>query len=456
MTKTKGSSTPWLFLCLFLCVAVLGGSSYFLWRYLSGQADYEEAAAKLDAEVAKAKEVGVPLVAKDLAPDPPVRDDENAATLYLKAGYAATGKGGNTSVIELAHEAAGKPKCDFARDWDLGPALLFPDLARAKNVAKILAADADGQAVTGNHDAAISDLRAIVAIGNDAASDPIIISELVSIACQSIMLRSAERCIDSATDVATLKKYEAFFDAGPPNVDVVRLLKGESYIGTTTMRNLRAFGVNNRNVDAFYSPTASHIDSDMLQRSGMPTNLKDRAYLARHLENWNTILGKKNEVRSPRQLFMIAASVMQSNHGPHKPSYDLDQMLAPVYISVGTVMDRNDASWQVTRALVKARIYKLQNGRYPDSLKEIAFSESDPFSGQSYRYISDGRSVRIYSIGPDRIDDHGLRSQEMAVGNQSKGDLAASDPPLTTKPPKPAKATMWWAKPKPKAPSPKR
>ena len=175
--------------------------------------------------------------------------------------------------------------------------------------------------------------------------------------------------------------------------------------------------------------------------------------MARHLENWNAILGKKNEVRNPRQLFMIAASVTESNHGPHKPSYELDQILAPVYIATGSSLDRNDASWQVTRALVKARIYKLKNGRNPASLKDFGFKEIDPFSGQSYKYIADEKSVRIYSIGQDHIDDHGLRSQEMAIGSQSKGDIAASYPPLTIKRPKPGpppKPALWWAKPKPK------
>jgi len=478
MTKRSASSTPWLFVGVTVGVLVIGGVLFYLWKQLSGQADYEDAASHLNADLLKAKEVGTPLVAADLAPMPPISDAKNAAVFYRKATSAiqtvpsdslklqiAAETGDLTTAtselapaqraMQFARDGASIPDCDFKRNWDLGPDLLFPDLAEAKKLCKFLAADAETQAASGNHDAALKDLDAALGISRDAGSDPDLISVLVGFACQRIMERGAERCIDSAKDVAILKKYETFFDAGPPKVDIVRMLKGESYSTTALIRNLDKFGLNVSNADQLFSSNTNvrQVDPDTLRQSGIPPNLKQQALLARQLEMWNQVFAEQKNVRSPVQLFGIAEGLSQVDHGPHKPSYTLVQLMAPVYSDMPNAFYQNDAAWQVTRALVKARIYFVQNGKYPLSLKEIGFNETDPFNGKPYGYIADARSVRIYSVGRDHIDNKGMRETE--VFGTGGYDIAASDPPVAAMrlaiPPAPPVKPWWHPKPKPKS-----
>src|SRR4051812_6494737 len=85
MTNSPKSSPGCILAATFVALAMLGTPAYFLWRQISGKNDYQAAASELDVNVRRAKELGVPLEAKDLAPNPPVADSQNAAFLYNRA-----------------------------------------------------------------------------------------------------------------------------------------------------------------------------------------------------------------------------------------------------------------------------------------------------------------------------------------------------------------------------------
>lgn len=87
---------------------------------------------------------------------------------------------------------------------------------------------------------------------------------------------------------------------------------------------------------------------------------------------------------------------------------------------------------RVLRARLAVEEFRSQNGRLPARLEEVTpailpAAPADPFSGESLRYVRQGSSYLLYSVGPDRQDDHGKpvskRLSESAVGDYVAGKL---------------------------------
>ena len=72
----------------------------------------------------------------------------------------------------------------------------------------------------------------------------------------------------------------------------------------------------------------------------------------------------------------------------------------------------------------------METGGYPETLGALApkyFKELpiDPFSGEPLRYAREGngKSYRLYSVGPDRTDDKGELWYDPTNGTVSGGDV---------------------------------
>ncbi len=425
-------------------------------RWISPRFDLPTAAGALDADVEKAKAVGFPMVASDLAPVPSVKASENAAPMLLKAtsdweqlgdhnrfveailqaiakgDYKAASSSFNdprlASELSLAKKASELPKCDFNSDYDMGTNLLFPEFAGLKGLVKAFCLRAECEAHAGDDAAAVSDLRAAYHLGADAGSDPILISMLVRIACDSIVLASEERCVADAKTPAAVQAYVDFLAEPRPPFDNVRILKGEAYMGVATIRNLSLFSKRPS------TNTAPIIDPSKLQRLGMPTSLVSKAYMARHLETWTEVLtGASSMQGNPSALFAHVASVADRVEKEQGFSYVLEAILDPVYDHMGDTELRNEAMWNDQKALAKVLLYRAQRGAFPDTLESAGAAEPDPFSNGSLKYLKTSAGVRIYSVGADRRDDHGVRRSERYPNRRyyerTTWDEVASYPP---------------------------
>jgi hypothetical protein len=75
---------------------------------------------------------------------------------------------------------------------------------------------------------------------------------------------------------------------------------------------------------------------------------------------------------------------------------------------------------------VAARCHELREGRAVTDTKElvpryIAEEPRDPFSGGAYR--RDAATKRLYSVGPDKRDDHAAIEYDPTNGTASAGDI---------------------------------
>jgi type II secretory pathway pseudopilin PulG len=116
----------------------------------------------------------------------------------------------------------------------------------------------------------------------------------------------------------------------------------------------------------------------------------------------------------------------------------ITNMIMPVF-SQGQFLEAHTRTQNAMLALAVAlRLYKLEQGRYPDTLSELQTKRfpmlaHDPFAGGApFRYRKQGETFVLYSIGPDGVDDLGKPIQNPDSGAQrlrylpnaaSRGDI---------------------------------
>jgi hypothetical protein len=425
-----------------LCVgffALASKAAFRVWDYLP-------ASQELPAALAKAERMGLPMHAMDLDPNPPVDESDNAAPTIraFTAEARASGrfdldvplKKGDLAAVEaglarydrlltLAHDAASKPGVDFKRDWDLGPALLLPELADMKVAVKALCARAQVRASKNDMDGAISDLRDALVLSDHAGSDPILIGLLVKIACRAIAYKSVQHVAAQwANEPAHLELLERLLREPRSPLDFRKSLHGEVFMGVAFLRNYNVMG--GEKMLTSNGGDLPKIDPRRLRRDGVPGAVKPRAYLARHLQGWTSVWDKING--DPRAAGKVLDEMGRRTEAQRAKSYALAAILNPVFSQAGTTIVKSRADEATTLALVRALKRRGETGGWPSKLTEI-----DPFDGKPLRIRAqkDG-SVRVYSVGEDGHDDLGKDRSEVKNPSMVAGgwDVVASYPPV--------------------------
>jgi hypothetical protein len=102
-----------------------------------------------------------------------------------------------------------------------------------------------------------------------------------------------------------------------------------------------------------------------------------------------------------------------------KPDHDA---LAGVMVSLRTHL-KIQAKLRAAEAALEVERFRLREGRWPRDLTEVyAEVPVDPY-GHKLRLISRGDEMRVYSIGPNGVDDQGIQEFEYEL----LSDIAEED-----------------------------
>jgi hypothetical protein len=112
----------------------------------------------------------------------------------------------------------------------------------------------------------------------------------------------------------------------------------------------------------------------------------------------------------------------QGADGPMLPTNWMVPILAPAIVGGIDGFDRMVARSDFMYVANQLRAWKVQYGSYPDTLEMLAPGASeplplDPFSGEAYRYRREGEGFVLYSVGPDRDDDGGMKVEKRDEGD---------------------------------------
>ena len=425
---------------LALALVLAGALSLFgpSGRFTKGD-DMREAARELPAAVEAYRATGLPWVAADLAPKPPVPDDENAAPLLREGARAMVAKGwgkalpavrraadegrwtdldralaGYAPALKTLVAASNRPRVDFRRDWDLAGNILLPEYAGIRGGVQALALRARSRAAQGDPMDALADLAAVRRIAFLTAEDPFLIAALVRIGSEATLFREAQRM--GAETPALAAPLRALLASPEPPHDLVHVLRSEAYLAVASARNITRFYPLDSDVEF-----ESLADPKRVRRGGFPEDESRRALMARALQLWVRADAEIRRHRDdPLALGRALDRLGDAERRKRGESYRLSARLLPEFTLSGAAMLKIGAEREITLAYLAALDARRRTGALPKTL----ISGADPF-GHPYRSERKGDGFRLWWLGLDGKDQKGASKRE----DPKSDDVSAVFPP---------------------------
>jgi len=405
--------------------------------------EFARVAAELPTVEAEAKRLGVPLTGTELMPQTPIPTNENAVLIVAEAvlEYAkverqlgkwqdalttsvASPSNANRKraddilrklapILRKATEAAAKPKAWFNRDWNRDDLWneTFPELAGIRDLTRGLAMRGKVRAARGDVRGALSDFRSAFAMGRIAASDPSLISGLVSIACDAIVTRQMEWAVSARpNDIAfltALGKLAANEASRPP--DLMSHLRGEVLFALAAARR----------PEALLDAELSGLDGpdEQLRREviprGVPKDMLAKAYRVRILQVWNTVFADRAAKRNPVTLTTAIARAQEKYGEKGDPTTALNRHVFPVFDQAGMAYVKRQSLLLAFKGFIDVLRFMARKGRFPTSLAEAGSTSLDPLSGKPFVLKITGNQVRVYGPGVDGVDDGGSATKDV-------------------------------------------
>jgi hypothetical protein len=429
----------WIFgIFATICPVAICGFGYGLFRSTFGSS-----ADSLPRETELARKEGIPLEPDDLRPRPPVAASQNAATVYtpffsaieraakgqqkLSAACADLAKGEATAeqlalvdqILAKVHEplvevasASKRPYCDFHYRYELGPALLFPEMAQAKTAAKLLIAKAHRLSDAGKLDESYEVLLAAERLGIHIGQCPSLIAALVEMSIDAMaMTEFAELLQKSSTSKSALDMADRTLAAFGPPASLHHAFRGEVIMGRVAIRSLHTLGdlkAIGGGESASEAGTGPPIPSTIL-----------KSFEASFIKRWRLIF---EQLPSEPADWEGADKVLSANDVEVEQDTSiantLNRVLFPTLTQCALAVGRQIANRNLAKTSLWLLREHLKSGRYPATLPNLGPISTDPFDGKPLKYSLFGSGFKIYSIDRDREDNGGVAPK----GNR-KGDL---------------------------------
>ena len=436
---------------------------------------------QLHNKIAELKRQGKPTTIAEVIP-PPVPDEENAAILYNKAfiyGGDRIGKGKLNEIVravieekimskrsgnifsdisiwtyeqrekipklvnskeaqyiyELLEEASKKPKCRFDIEYEKGGKMILPHLNSMRSAVRFLCLKALLEAEEDNMEKAFDILLIGLKVSNHLKDEPILISQLVRIACDNIIIECVESIADSKSIThgqATLMMNELsnHKDVKPflKCMDGERILLGDWGFG----RLIRG-EVSRKELAGLITLQATLGDPKDWK---YPLNVRLLCYLLTsplyrpiikkdyicHL----TLLSKMQDNYN-LPYYEVAQEIQNNSIERRVPRYCVfTRMSLPSLIRQQENLAKHQTNIEICRTGLALKIYKIANKTYPEKLEDLVpdFLDEvpiDPFSGKKIIYNKYKNWFQLYSFGPNMQDDGGI-SRAKIIASQPLRD----------------------------------
>lgn len=379
---------------------------------------------------ASAKKEGLPLTPADIV-QPAVPNAQNAAPVYRQLTKLLTAKpiaGDNIvarvtgkrmpdaaqlaqirtelkarpEVLALIHKAASRPKCNFDRDYALGPKLMFPEYAKMRGAARTLTAESTVMLADGKPFDAIENQTLGFNIARHAASEPTLISGLVGIAVDALTLRGMEKALYVAGDkpgVAAAVENAIATNWQPHSYK--HALGGESILFGVILEGLHEKGMSyDADIAAAYK-AAQQKSSDT--PGWEPFLDANGAFLV------DVIRGAQKAGDRPYpEALPFLQKMNPAIENDKSNAHVLADILVPIYSQALNKYASDEARVSVVRCAASVLAWRQAHGSLPKSLAEaMPKVPVDPYNGKPLRYRLVGSGFVVYSVGPTGKFDGG-------------------------------------------------
>jgi hypothetical protein len=408
-------------------------------------------AATLPDEIAAARREGVPLQVSELQRlATPSEMGENAAPLYRKAAglFSQSGRletsltqllGGSASAKDIVEirdrmpsfddaaavvtEAVAKQRVDWQRRWALGDEIdFFTDYQQLRSLASLLCTRAVLSARAGQLDKALDEVSVALRIADHAGREPTMYAFTSGAQIESDCLATLDHVLNRRQP--TLAQIDRAIDIVRALPDLPNLRErfafetGMCY--TVLSRPVERPEIRRYDADDdFNERSYDHIDRLDLDPSKWieHSQVYRDAGAAKALHYARRCLERIPRKNATFEQFSAAFSKLSAELDEDRSlesgavSYQFPNAGGVLSEYTSTVMNR-----RLTRQALAVLRYVTVNRHAPAALPLTGEDLIDPHSGKPLGYRINPREFRVYSVGPDHVDNGGITHAEKKKG----------------------------------------
>ena len=349
-----------------------------------------EAAAMLDTPAFAADASDLPIVGRDSEIPPPGEPWEDLeAVEELLAKYRAS-----LALMHQAAEAGGAAR--YPTDFRQHMLMSTDHVQRLRGAARLLSLEAHVRAHRGDAAGAAKSIRAILMLARSLEREPVTVSMLVRIACESIAIGLLEEQL-TAVDFSDEQLIELQQDLRAADYmdNVYQGLLGERVAMVAAVENLGAEGGGVRG--GLWRWT---------QQDGIALTLEHMGAL---------IEATKEPMPQAMQAADQADQRMEqitNSSSLNRIRYMVPSLLLPALGGVFRAAARVQAVNDLADTAIAVERCRRRHGKLPEKLDDLVPEflpqvPVDPFDGQPLRYVLDEEGCRIYSLGTNQTDQGG-------------------------------------------------
>ena len=360
---------------------------------------YKQAFAALDADPAS-KEQDSPLI--------------QATAIDVASPEAADLLARHANTVDLIRRAADRDSCRYQRDWTRPSFdMLLPEMQSLRKAAQLLVLKTRREAADGNAEDALRDVARIQRIGRHAASEPILISNLVGIAIDTMALDTLAQVLP------TLRKSDLAVLDAPEIRDLITTppafashLYGEEAFGLSIFADLAD---DQRSGPDLIDLAGNGQPQPSVLRT-LPLSLPYRVFfLPADLAGYRSIMTQYQAAASQTEPYPDLTKridAIETQTRDRSPGM-LSSMIVPALGAVFKAQTRSVAHHRAATALVAATKQRLETGAVPETFDQLAAqlvppASRDPFTADQPLIMKrTDNALLVYSIGPDGEDDGG-------------------------------------------------
>ncbi|MBL9138577.1 MAG: hypothetical protein JNK85_22100 [Verrucomicrobiales bacterium] len=312
-------------------------------------------------------------------------------------------------------EALDAPFRQPVLDYSQGFKLLLPHLAKMKSAVNVLGACMSDAAHRKDFGAALDDLEDMRQIARDLEKQPLLIDQLVRVACEAIATGRAWELLHShdwtEAQLADLQSTVAPIDLIS---GMIHALTGERALVVATFQKMSTRELMDLgNLSGNGSPGSS-VDGVGIAGAGLARVIWGDQALAQYLRTFQVMLDANREAAKSKSMkpFDSLHSLVPTT--AFNPRYFLVRMILPALDRAGTKALRAETERDLLVTGIAIRRYQLgHNGKPPADLQALipTYLDAMPIDrmdGQPLRYRAEAdNSYTLWSVGDDRADNGG-------------------------------------------------
>ena len=306
--------------------------------------------------------------------------------------------------LQLLHDAAEKGgDARYPTDFRRGFQMNLNHVNSMRVAARMLALECQVRAHRADPGGAARSIRAIFSFARSLENEPLIISQLVRMACDSIgrqQLREMLSVVGFPKD--DLIRLQTDLRNNHYDKGLQRGLVGERVMGIIAFRNPGLVGMSRPQAVAWSLTRGTDF----------------RAYL--EFMNDTIKAARQPFPGALREAERAEADVMRRINGASRLArarYALTALMKPALKAAFIATARNTAQKRAAEVAISLELYRRAQGTLPTALDQLVPEflprvPTDPFDGQPFRYVARGREFVVYSVGSDRTDDGGKADEQ--------------------------------------------